>query len=180
MTQEIEQVEVELVSVTPCADCGAFGWCDCALKPAVSAPSDSLTAFVSGLRKLAAFWESHPELQHPQFPGEFTVFGIPKEELPKYAKAFGSLEKRYSDSAFELKKDFGGGIVTGTYHSRDAICERVEVGEEVVPEHVIPAREETVVPEHKIKKYEWKCPDSLLKPSEAAVVSSSDDTDMPF
>lgn len=124
--------------------------------------------FIEGLRKLADLYLAHPELELPEYFSPFTIFNVRKADLPKVARIFGSLEKRYDESSFRLRKDFGGGIILETYSSRESVCQRVKIGERVVPAHVVPAKPaepELIVEEKTVDEYAWECPgDSLLAP----------------
>lgn len=121
--------------------------------------------FIEGLRKLAELYQAHPELELPQYFDPFTIYNVKKESLPRVARIFGSLEKRYDESSFRLRKDFGGGIILETYSSRESVCQRVKIGERVVPAHVVPAKPaepELIVEEKVVDEFAWECPDSLL------------------
>jgi hypothetical protein len=121
----------------------------------------------ASLRELADFYDAHPELSAPDWQTEFTVFNVKKEDLPLYAKAFGSAEKYFDEYSFQLQRKFGDKILLRTYSSRETVCERVKIGEKTVPAHVVPAKpaeEEKYVEEAVVDVFEWKCPDAILKP----------------
>ena len=118
--------------------------------------------FSQSLRELADFYDQHPEVKLPGSVSGFSIFGANKEELAIGARAFGKAEKLFTETAFQLVKTFPSGLKLEFYKCRESVCERVEVGEEVVPAHVIPATEEVFIPESVKKIYEWRCPDSIL------------------
>lgn len=129
--------------------------------------------FSTALRDLAEFYDAHPELTAPQYPSAFVIYSITKNDLPTYARAFGTCDKVFDEYSYRLVKTFGAGIRLETYSSRESVCERVKIGEEVVPAHVVaakPAEEEKFVEEYKREVFEWKCPGSLLAPAVAADV----------
>lgn len=127
--------------------------------------------FSTALRDLAEFYDAHPELTAPQWPSAFTIYSVPKDDLPTYARAFGTCDKVFDEYSYRLVKTFGAGITLETYSSRESVCERVKIGEEVVPAHVVaakPAEEEKFVEESVREVFEWKCPGSLLAPAAAS------------
>jgi hypothetical protein len=118
--------------------------------------------FISGLRELAAMYESHPELAVPDGK-TFNLFCFAhsdreraeaKERVREVARAFGSAAKSYDDGYFNLKKQFSGGIVLEITTNRDAVCERVVVGTKIEPAREIPAQS---IPEHEVEVVEWRC-----------------------
>jgi hypothetical protein len=114
-------------------------------------------ATVLGIRALADFFEAHPE----QLPSGVTVNLYPgtKEKFQSFLKAAGSVTKEYRE-AHDLmwaRKDFGGGVGIDCNIARSKVCERVLVETRIIPEHVIPASAETVVPAHEEPVYEWRC-----------------------
>lgn len=127
-------------------------------------------AYIDGLRGLADFYETHPNLPAPVCTTEAVILPNSKQELAALARAAGSLEKtEYCDGYFLLKKDFGP-IVFRLLVEKSKTCERVKVGEDIIPaepEHVVPEHTvpEAVIPakpERVIEKFEWKCPPSIL------------------
>jgi hypothetical protein len=137
--------------------------------PILTAHLAEVAKFTSSLRGLADFYDANPRLKLP-FSCSLTVYGIDKDDLGEYARAFGAAEKVYNDYSFNLVKKFGSLVSLQTYHSREAVCERVKVGEETVPGYVKPAKPaepEVYVETHTREKFEWRCPEfSLLKPKE--------------
>jgi hypothetical protein len=128
---------------------------------------------VEGLRKLADFIEDHPELpiNDPGIKLDFWVYAdyafqtkrgrSAKEKMATAAKAFGKAKKEYTSNWFDLSRNFGPIILEFTT-SRSNVCrpvvkEVIEHPEEIVPQHVKPARTEEVI--------EWICDDPLLSAS---------------
>lgn len=120
-------------------------------------------AFADTCRKLADFYEAHPDIPSPTHDN-FNVY-VEKDELPRIAKEIGSCKKNVDDTYFELVKDFGT-MTISFFVYRNQVCEKVVVGKKIIPEYVIPASEERVIPEHEEDVVEWRCPDSLLTEGE--------------
>lgn len=105
----------------------------------------------------------------------FDLGGFNTEEarvLASVAKQMRTFDKSYSDSLMTLKKDFGL-VSAHVVAMREAVCKRVVVGTEEVPEQIIPAKEAQVIPAHTIEKVEWDCTPSLLSPEFASLESES-------
>lgn len=124
--------------------------------------------YVESLRELADFYEQHAELEIPYEAEQVTVFawtiGEEKRQLAKFIRAFGSCTKHYNkafEGAFQLEKKFSG-ITLRVLTERDRVCERVVLGTRVVPEQVIPASEEKIIPEHTEDDIEWLCSESAI------------------
>lgn len=122
----------------------------------IDADTDKRLAYIMGLRELALFLMWHPEVKLPSTT-EINIFGATQAELIAGARAFGQSEKIYSNDYFTLRKAFPGGIHLDFFCDRAKVCERRVVGQRTVPEHVIPAQAETVVPEHVEDIVEWDC-----------------------
>jgi len=106
--------------------------------------------YVESLRKVADWFESHPEVKPPHDADEIGLYNIhSRAEMETVARAFGSCEKEYTDSGyFKLKKKVGD-IEIVAVASREQVCNRKIVGSKFIPEQVIPARTVDVV--------EWEC-----------------------
>lgn len=130
--------------------------------------------FVSGLRNVADFFETHPELKAPYevtrgekltvgFFGEITddLDIDSKEGAAAFVRIVGGrIKKDANDSHLILVADKGSFAVRAVA-SRDALCERVQTGTRIVP-----ATEETFIPaqpEREEPVYEWRC-NSILAP----------------
>lgn len=112
---------------------------------------------------LGSFLAEHPDLDAVVSEQKINVY-LP--DLAKYARSIGTCEKVHEDRYYNLRKSFGK-VTVDFFAMREEVCKRVKVGEKVVPEHIIPARPEEVVPETKEDVYEWQCSESLLATEEA-------------
>jgi hypothetical protein len=99
-----------------------------------------------------------------------THHGIDAAEV---IRRYGSMEKvveSIHDTLFILRKQMDGFRVEFNFH-RETVCTRVKVGQKVTPAKpavVLPAEPEKVE-----DVYEWKCPESLLRPKDEADVISN-------
>lgn len=143
-------------------------------------PNPTHHDYVQGLRELADFYEAHPEVPLPIYSSNFTIFAktynfAEKQEAKAVviaaARAFGHAEKTYTQTGFELKKEFSGGINLTVHSEREVVCTPVVVGKETIPGRVEPAIPERYIPERVVDKIEWKC-DSLLAPTQEQSFSS--------
>jgi len=115
--------------------------------------------FADGLRELARFVESHPEMA---VPCEQTFYIFPKkEEVGKYARILGRSKKRVSDTYFDLVREFPPAAKIQVTWGRDEVCERVVVGTVTVEEPVMVQQGTKTVTREKV---EWKCPKVLEPP----------------
>lgn len=118
---------------------------------------------------LSAWFKKHPNAPAlNQWSCDYFYVTLPKteskEELAKLVKGIGSCRKQVSmdESDFEFIVEVGSanhGARLKFITSRANVCEKKVVGfksvpAQVIPECVIPAREEEIV--------EWSCPDSIL------------------
>lgn len=118
--------------------------------------------FLHGLRGLLAFYEARQDMPAPHVNTEMFFVVDNKEELAAFVREIGSLEKMewVADDSYELRKTFSATVMVRLIVDKGGTCERVKVGEEVIPakpERILAAEPERVVP-----KYEWKCPKSIL------------------
>jgi hypothetical protein len=104
---------------------------------------------IQGLRDLATFLESYPEIPTPSFGVDAWVNS--KEELTNASRLGGKWEKRYTGNYFCLGKRFGP-ILFEINTERDKVCRRVVVGTETIPAQ----------PERTVEKVEWICDEPLL------------------
>ena len=108
--------------------------------------------YVSGLRKLADWYEENEGVALPE--SVITVYGAhSKEEAAHLLRALAPCEKTYSDGLFEIRKTFDG-IKLRFVFMREAVCERIVVSTEVVPEKIEPAYTREVV--------EWRCYEPIM------------------
>lgn len=115
--------------------------------------------YVKALREIADFYEAHPDVP---FRAERIVIAVDAKELVVLPRYIGSCKKVVDNDFFNLRKDFGG-LEIEFYSRRENVCERIVIGKKVVPETIIPARPEEVIPEHEEEEFEWRCPESLLE-----------------
>jgi hypothetical protein len=118
------------------------------------------TAFISQLVDLTDFFRNHPNVPLPYsiYAGAYVES---LEQVRDITHGTGAWEKVYTDYSVEYIKRFAesgyGGVKYAVNLSREKACKKVVTGtrhieEEVVPEQVIPARDEEIV--------EWICTDS--------------------
>ena len=125
--------------------------------------------YADGLRQVADFLESHPEIPLPE--STLTSYDLySKDKAAVTAKALsqgGRCDKVFEDALVRLRRVFG--TITLQYlGTRSTLCEQVRVGTRIVPEQYVPpepATEARTIPEHEEAVYEWKCPPLLGKPS---------------
>lgn len=132
--------------------------------------TDLRTDFITGLRKLADFYEFHPDFPLPGYIPECLAYATTREDLARLARQLGHADKSVDDSYFNLRRSFGGGVRLRIYSTRSNVCQRVVVNKRHVPEAVVPAKAaepETVIPAHDEEVVEWICDESILAPTEA-------------
>jgi hypothetical protein len=136
---------------------------------------------IDSLRAAAAFLEAHPEMQVPSISADYagvlklcwtgdvtegksvdTVAG-----QAAFAKIVGGKMEKLVDSNYFRLRAVRDDLVLETLGYRKTICEEVQVGVKVEPEHIVPAVPEQIVPEREVPIYEWRCP-SLLAQEEPA------------
>jgi hypothetical protein len=120
---------------------------------------------IDGFRQLADFLEANPApgCIKGMFWETWNLFVNSKEEMAEAARWLGSCDKHTKGNWFCLTRKFGN-ISAEVNIEHERVCERVKVGERVVParpERVLPAEPEKVE-----EVYEWKCPESILRPNE--------------
>jgi hypothetical protein len=118
-------------------------------------------SFANQLRRLADFYDKHPETT---LPGHDIVFldawVDEKQELTQFARNARNIKKTYGEGWIEFDYKIGDNLHLRMNISRAKVCQLVETGEvEVIPEHVVPA---TTRP-----KTKWVCDDpAFLPPSD--------------
>ena len=124
--------------------------------------------YANGLRQIANFLESHPEIPLPT--NTLSCYAMTNKKIAGLvARALsdgGRCEKIFEDSILRLKRNFGE-IELEYIGMRENVCEQVRVGTRVVPERYVPpqpATEGQVIPEHEEAVYEWRCSPLLGKP----------------
>lgn len=129
------------------------------------------TEFAKSLRLIAEFYDEHPDFPAPLSQNiTIPLWGKDaKEKLASAARALAPCRKKVSNGiypTFDLERAFGG-LTLNVYTQRENVCEKVVVGEALVPAHVIPAQPareatpEQVIEERVEPIYEWHC-SSLL------------------
>ena len=117
--------------------------------------------YANGLREFAAFIEAHEEITVPLSLSCSTFVDVPKEEQKAHAaqvaKALGNVNKVVFQDNLILVHEFNPLLSYKVWYSRDAVCERIVTGVREIPEHILPAREETFVPAHAEEIVEWRC-----------------------
>jgi hypothetical protein len=110
--------------------------------------------------------KAHPEIPLPSELRKHNGLSIyawnSKEEARIMARAMGTFEKNGDETLFRLIKRFGSVNLHAVF-SRNAVCERVVLRTEEVPEKVIPERTE---PSYTKEIVEYRCP-SLLEDESA-------------
>jgi hypothetical protein len=132
----------------------------------IEASEQIKTGLGNDFAELGKFLQEHPELADRFYQTQTIVVFLDREDFSMAAKAMGSFDKNVDSAYFEMNKHFGG-ITLSVNFKRDEVCERVKVGEKVIPEQILPAKSEEVIPEHVEDVYEWKCPASVLAKGKA-------------
>jgi hypothetical protein len=122
--------------------------------------------FCEKLRRLADLYERIGDFPQPSI---LTLF-LNDEQLSDYLRDIGSFKKEYSDSYCYIKPVGLEGVFE-ILVNRSAVCERVVVGEEEIPERTIPAHKKEIV--------EWKCRPMLAEAVPATVEILHQEIDAP-
>ena len=130
--------------------------------------------FVQRLRNAADFFGTREEMGVPSFPldldfcfaGQVNGKSVDsKEGLAEFARIVGGhIEKNADESFYTLVADREGFRVRALAY-RSQVCERIQVGTKIEPEHILPAQEQQIVPEREVPIYEYRCP-TILAPEE--------------
>lgn len=124
------------------------------------------TEFIAGLREMADWYESRPELRAPDYIDPFTFFARNKEHFLELRRAADLHHKEESCGEWLcFNKRCRGKVRLQITIEKEKTCRRVKVGERVlpaVPEHTVPAQ-----PERVEEVYEWRCDEPLLANGEA-------------
>ena len=128
--------------------------------------------FVQGLRNAADFFETREEMGVPSTSLDFCFAGQvngkrvdSKEGLAEFARIVGGhIEKNADETFYTLVADREGFRVRALAY-RSQVCERIQVGTKIEPEHILPAQEQQIVPEREVPIYEYRCP-TILAPEE--------------
>ena len=136
---------------------------------------------VDGLLKLAKFLRDNPEFTAP---GVMTLnlFVKSKEEFAAQMRCIGSCEKWTIGNYMFVSKSFSRSVTLDLNCQRDKVCERVQVGERVIPaepERTVPETTIPAKPETREPIFEWQCPDSLLALDNESVLDETPETTEP-
>ena len=127
--------------------------------------------YADGLRQLADFIAAHEEIPVPLPLVCHTFVHGPKAEQKDHAaqtvRALGKVTKDSFSDNLQLLHKFNESVTYEVWYDRDALCERVVVKTEEIPERVMPATQETVIPAHTAEIVEWRC-HPILEPEEPA------------
>lgn len=121
--------------------------------------------YVAGLRALADFFESNPDLPAPLGVPRAAIYTDRRDFASAVSALGGQRTKRSEDGLFKVERNIGGAIVA-VLASQAAVCQQVETGTETVEveEVVTPAVTRTVKVERPV--LEWVCAESVLAPRE--------------
>jgi hypothetical protein len=113
--------------------------------------------YANGLRAAADFYENQAEIAtpHEHVVTNYSVHS--KKDAAAVIRALGACDKNYTVSQLQISKEIAPGFSLRFVFSRDQVCERVVVATKVIPEHTLPASEETVVPARVEEIVEWRC-----------------------
>lgn len=117
--------------------------------------------YVKGLRELADFLESHPDLPMPGTKTYSVEAWLHKLEPAAVAKNMGFCEKIYHDESIGLLRKFHG-VGYQIKFSRNKVCKKVLVGYKSVTRYktqYTPIQEMEAV-------YEWQCEEPIMKACE--------------
>lgn len=110
-------------------------------------------ARLSGMQELVYFLQANSNVPLPYF-GSLNSFPNDDESVSEIARSMKPVDKDTSQSYFTLTKTFDGGVKLSVNWTRDAVCERIVIGTEEVPEYKVEAHTRDIV--------EWKCPEGIL------------------
>lgn len=128
-----------------------------------------MSTIVQDLRDLADFLEARPEIAEQVCPVNVNVFVYSRKEMALAARAFGKADKVIVGDWMCLRRVFGQ-VTLDVNVTREKVCRKVVTGTRVISASVLPAREETVVPETVEEIVEWQCDPILGEQPEAVAV----------
>jgi hypothetical protein len=125
--------------------------------------------WINSARDLIDFLEAKPELIPEYDSVNVHVYNFARPQLSERLSALGAAEKYATDLHIGAKRRFGPHSVD-VYAPRSSVCERKQVGEDVIEETVetVPEGAEVVdvvqrtVIRRTVPRYEVVCPPSLL------------------
>ncbi|KKK68287.1 hypothetical protein LCGC14_2945590 [marine sediment metagenome] len=118
--------------------------------------AEQRAAKITGMRAMLNFLETHPQIPMPWF-GQNDAFANSGEDIAEIARAMTPVTKGVVGNWYVLKRNFGNDVQLHVNFGRDAVCERIVIGTEDIPEKVIEAYTKEIV--------EWVCPDTILATS---------------
>ena len=127
-------------------------------------PTERNLEIAADLRKLAD-WLETSQIEININESTFYFFAQSKEDFTKAAKHLGKCKKVDAGDYFDLRKDIGN-LHVNLVCKREELCEKVQVGERVIPaepERIVPEQRIEAQPEKVVPIYEWKCPPSILR-----------------
>ena len=124
--------------------------------------SYSREEFVQGLRDVADYYESHPDLETPWEGARFSAFCYSPESFSDQVKAIGAGNKEVDDYYARVEHHFAGGHVIAVVSPRDTVCTRRVVGEEDIEVEIPDPEAPTVTVTQKKEIVEWDCPPSFI------------------
>ena len=120
---------------------------------------------IDGLRKFCDWLEANPQPKYDVCETNLQICPD-AERFSGVAKSIGGkMQKRINGDLFCLDAELSAKVKLAIVVKRDAVCERVKVGERVIPAQpevelpakVIPAKAEVIE-----EIYEWKCAESIF------------------
>lgn len=115
---------------------------------------------IADLRAVADFLEARPSLKNLAIGGiNLFAYVWNKEEFANQVRVMGTGEKAVHGNDLHFSKKFGS-IELAIFSDRETVCDRVQVGEKIIPaqeEVTIPAKTIPAQPERIEPIYEWKC-----------------------
>lgn len=102
-------------------------------------------ALVQGLRDVATFIETHPDIPTPVV-NPMNVFCDDKQAMAKAVRALGSAQKHVNDDWFFVRRSFGP-VELDLNCRRDLVCERMVIGKKII----------AAQPEREVDDVIWDC-----------------------
>lgn len=129
---------------------------------------------IKGLRACADFLEARPDLPAPLYSAIcFMLHDTARFKAA--ARTLGSLDKEYSTSFFNVRKDFGGGLVVELSTQRENVCKKVVTGTRQVEKtvlHDLTTEDQATLDALQAKRYvaemvdedvtEWQCDGAII------------------
>ena len=112
--------------------------------------------FAADLRKVADFYDAHPDFPLPTTPLTIDI-SVKAAEMKAAARSVPRFDKTSGTYFFALNYKFGG-ITLDLFTNRDNICIRRVVGTKMVETEVV---EKTRTEQKEVEIVEWDCPTLL-------------------